>query len=386
MKPLRHLKQFFIGIILMAIIVVGCTLAPSEPPAAAEPAVSEVSGEKEPEPQNTANIETNREAKNVPEAAESVKIDSAPTVASTTEPTKSAEKDVLPSPPVKPCGDFFDSYTRITGGPQDSGDVLESELAALLDARMKEHDVGCALLVGIDVTDFDTPGEIRDSIDYYYNILKLYPNTFTPFLDLDTESSTDFTTERLGQILTAAHGKIGYKGFGEVSFVDPGPWEGRRFNDKPLPEIINFMGGRKMVVAAHIERGQTSDLSQVLSQYPHTNIIIHGYPDGIKDLLIKHKNLFYAAELEIMLGEGTYGCSISWSDGDVNNALSQYAPLIAAAPEQVLWATNAHSKCHFQPEFYGKLIEFSEKFVEKLPEEHRDKFSHENGEKLFGLR
>lgn len=283
----------------------------------------------------------------------------------------------------KPCGSFFDAYTRITGGPQDSGDVKESELAALLAARMKEHDVGCALLVGVDVTDFDNTEEIRDSIDYYYTILKLYPNTFTPFLDLDTESSADFTTERLGQILTVAQGKINYKGLGEVSFVDPGPWNNKKFTDTPLPELIEFFGEREMVVAAHIAQGQTADLKSILTQYPDTKILVHGYPDGLKDLLVKHKNLYYAAELEIMLGKGTYSCSISFSDGDVDSAISQYAPLIAAAPDQVLWATNAHSKCHFQPGFYGKLIEFSQKFVEKLPEEHRERFAYGNAERLL---
>lgn len=286
----------------------------------------------------------------------------------------------------KPCGSFFDAYTRITGGPQDSSDVLESELASLLAARMKEHDVGCAVLVGIDVTDFDTQQEIKDSINYYASILELYPGKFVPFLDLDTESSSDFTIERLRQILEEASGKIDYHGFGEISFVDPGPWKSKKFTDAPLPELIEFFGEREMIVAAHIARGQTSDLKNILTQYPNTKILVHGYPDGIEDLLVRHKNLYYAAELEIMLGDGTYSCSISFSDGDVDSVIRTYAPIIAAAPEQVVWATNAHSKCHFQPQFYGKLIEFSKKFIEILPEEQRDKFAWKNAVGLFELQ
>ncbi|MEK6940269.1 MAG: hypothetical protein AABX31_06095, partial [Nanoarchaeota archaeon] len=126
------------------------------------------------------------------------------------------------------CGKFFDAYTRITGGPQDNSEVQESELISLLAARMQENKVGCAFLVTVDITDFDTPQQIQESIARNYDLLKSYPGKFTPFLDLDSESSSDFTVERIQQILTEAEGKIDYKGFGEVSFVDPGPWKSKK--------------------------------------------------------------------------------------------------------------------------------------------------------------
>lgn len=295
-----------------------------------------------------------------------------------------SEQVVVEEP--KPCGSFFDAYTRITGGPQDSGEVLESELAYLLAKRMQENNVGCALLVGVDVTDFDMQQQIKDSIDYSSAIINSYPGKFVPLLDIDADTVSEITLDLIKGILEEAEGKIDYQGFGEVSFVDPGPWKNKKFTDVPLPELIEFFGERDMVVAAHIARGQAADLKAILTQYPDTKILVHGYPDGIKELLVKHKNLYFAAELEIMLGKGTYSCSISFSDSDVDSAIHQYAPLIAAAPEQVLWATNAHSKCHFQPGFYGKLIEFSKKFVEKLPEEHRDKFAYQNALRVFGER
>lgn len=285
----------------------------------------------------------------------------------------------------KPCGDFFDAYTRITGGPQDSGEVEESELASLLSARMKENNVECAVLVTIDVTEFDTTQEIQESIDNNYNLLKPYSAKFIPFLDLDSESSSDFTVERLQQILAAAEGKIDYRGFGEASFVDPGPWKNKKLTDKPLPEIIGFLGKKGLVFAAHIRDGQTAELDAVLTQYPKTKILVHGKPSGIKELLVKHKNLYYAAELEIMLSEGTFSCSVSVSDSKVDSAIKQYAPIIAAAPEQVLFATNAHSKCHFQPQFYSTLIESANAFIDRLPEEHRKPFAYENAVKMLGI-
>lgn len=305
---------------------------------------------------------------------------------SETEPDPAAiEKPVMETiEEPKPCGSFFDAYTRITGGPQDSGDVKESDLAALLAARMKEHDVGCAMLVTIDVTNFDSQQQIRQSIDFYADILRDYPGIFFPLMNIDTNAAADFSIDLIEDILAAAEGKIAYQGLGEVSFVDPGPWKNKKFTDEPLPELIEFFGEREMIVAAHIARGQTSDLKNILTQYPNTKILVHGYPDGIKDLLMKHKNLYYAAELEIMAADGTFSCSsISTSTNDVENAFRVYGPIIAAAPEQVLWATNAHSKCHFQPGFYSELIEFSNKFIEKLPEEHRDKFAYENAERLI---
>lgn len=286
----------------------------------------------------------------------------------------------------KSCGDFFDAYTRITGGPQDGGEVEESELVSLLSARMKENNVGCAVLVTIDVTEFGTIEEIQESIDNNYKLLKPYSAKFIPFLDLDSESSSDFTVERLQQILTAAEGKINYRGFGEVSFVDPGPWKNKKLTDEPLPEIIQFLGKNELFFAAHIRNGQIAELDTILAQYPNTKILVHGKPSGIKESLVKHKNLYYAAELEIMLSDGTFSCSVSVSDGKIDSAVKQYGPIIAAAPEQVIFATNAHSKCHFQPQFYSTLIEFANKFIKRLPEEHRKPFAYANAVKLFGIQ
>ncbi|MEK6869355.1 MAG: amidohydrolase family protein, partial [Nanoarchaeota archaeon] len=323
----------------------------------------------------------------VPEVEERVIEEPGPIVEEAPEEVKEITKEVIEEPVVepKPCGSLYDAYTRITGGPQDSGEVKESELASLLAKRMEETDVGCALLVGVDVTDFDTQQQIRDSIDYYATIINSHPGRFVPLLDIDADSASEITVDLIKQILEEAEGKIDYRGFGEVSFVDPGPWKSKKLTDKPLPEIIEFLGENDMILAAHIRNGQTIELDTTLSQHPNTKILVHGNPSGMKELLAKHKNLYYAAELEIMLGQGTFSCSISSTDSKVNSAVSQYAPIIAAAPEQVLFATNAHSKCHFQPQFYSEMIEFTDKFIEKLPEEHRDLFAYKNALALFGV-
>lgn len=360
--------QFLIILIFVLIFLHGCA------PQAIPP---EVSIQEKAEVMEVPKIEGSTEnLQEVPEASSKITEETA--IAT----TEAVEKETVEEKPYR-CGKLFDAYTRITGGPQDSGEVQESELISLLAARMQENNVGCAFLVTVDITDFDAPQQIQESIDRNYDLLKPYPNKFTPFLDLDAESSSDFTVERIQQILTEAEGKIDYKGFGEVSFVDPGPWKSKKLTDKPLPEIIDFLGKNNLIFAAHLRNGQTTELETILSEYPKTKVLVHGSPSGMKELLVKHKNLYYAAELEIMLSDGTYGCSISVSDKDVNSAISQYGPIIAAAPDQVLWATNAASKCQFQPQFYSKLMEFTNKFIEKLPEEHREKFAYKNAEGLL---
>lgn len=118
-------------------------------------------------------------------------------------PSVAKESNILPnletSSPEKveskPCEDFFDAYTRITGGPQDSGEVKESELASLLAARMEENNVGCALLVGVDVTDFDTSQQIKESINYYSAILNLYQGKFVPLLDIDADTASEISVD-----------------------------------------------------------------------------------------------------------------------------------------------------------------------------------------------
>ena len=147
----------------------------------------------------------------------------------------------------------------------------------------------------------------------------------------------------------------------------------------------------------HPTQKQASEIGTMLSRYPNTKVILHGFellgtPDLVT-LLRNHKNLYWTYDLATMLDGNLYvfqdsASFISWFDVNkqqyLNSVRSKLLPLLEAAPVRVMWGTDIVAAWHGETAVFSRLMEFSRSLVDSLPAEHRDNFASANALRIFG--
>ena len=147
----------------------------------------------------------------------------------------------------------------------------------------------------------------------------------------------------------------------------------------------------------HPTQKQASEIGTMLSRYPNTKVMLHGFellgtPDLVT-LLRNHKNLYWTYDLATMLDGNLYvfqdsASFISWFDANkqqyLNSVRSKLLPLLEAAPVRVMWGTDLVAAWHGETAVFSRLMEFSRSLVDSLPAEHRDNFASANALRIFG--
>lgn len=279
-----------------------------------------------------------------------------------------------------PCeGDFFDSHAHFDGlvdeHPFTPGPRWVSLAPQDLAKRMSEHKVDCVVLF-VDMTNIEV------GINRMQESLADTGVGFVPFLpEYD---------------LLPLSGEKVFFGIGEIGFYE-GPLKGTSLTADPWPKIFEYAAKENLFLMFHLTEQQADDLEKMLSQYPNTKVILHGFESLNTGLvgkwLSKYKNLYFTYDLATMFDGYLYRVQnspdfISWYDANKKQYLTsvrnRLLSLLEAAPDRVMWGTDVVANWHTEPEVYNRLMEFSKELVDSLPAQYQDNFAHANAQHLFG--
>lgn len=295
----------------------------------------------------------------------------------------------------KSCGPLFDTHVHLQGTGRGD-DVDPAEIAGSLAQRMAENGIGCALVFNGIIVEDGIPRAIRR----YADAIEPYQGKFVPFFELESDADevSEITVDRIKTVFD--NNRVQFKGYGETTFYDE-PWRGYSLSSEPWPQIFRFASEKGIVVMVHPREGQTQDLSNVLSKYPNAKVMIHGSEllDDVPELLKTNKNLYFTLDTSVLLTDDAKHNYLYDSDSKsefirgydrnknalLQNALNKYASIVAAAPERVMWGTDAAAEWHFDKEVYSRYVDFSSSFIAQLPAEQQKLYAYENAVRLLGV-
>ena len=290
-------------------------------------------------------------------------------------------------------GDFFDTHAHFdglenTGEVFGHGNAYVSLTPKELAQRMSEHKVSCGILFvsSMDLNkDYDSMRESMQGINA----------GFLPFINVFGSSRGDIS---LDVIKNAHNGREeAFFGIGEYGFYT-GPLTGTSLTADPWPAIFEYAAEKDLVLMLHPTQLQANEIDTMLSKYPNTKVVLHGYellstPTLLENLLRNHKNLYWTYDLATMFDGYLYRTQnseefILWYDANkqqyLRSARSKLLPLLEAAPDRVMWGTDLVAAWHVEPAVYNRLMEFSNELVDSLPAEHQDNFAYANALHIFG--
>lgn len=250
---------------------------------------------------------------------------------------------------------------------------------------MKEHNVGCVVLF-VSIFDIDKDFNLMQESLSRVNVgfLPFFPIYDPSQLSVAKISKIDKGREQV------------FFGIGEIGFYQ-GPLKGASLTADPWPAIFEYAAKENLFLMFHPTERQANDLEKMLSQYPNTKVILHGFESLNTGLVGKwlrtYKNLYFTYDLATMFDGYLYRVQnatdfISWYEANKKQYLTsvrnRLLPLLEAAPDQVMWGTDVVASWHTEPEVYNRLMEFSRDLIDSLPPQHRDNFAHDNAQRLFG--
>jgi hypothetical protein len=183
---------------------------------------------------------------------------------------------------------------------------------------------------------------------------------------------------------------------------------GADLSNQSWSSLFQFAGEHGLFVMLHPTPREVPALEAAAARYPNTRFLIHGFDlgaAGYTSLLKKYPNIFYTLDTATLLkdaapggqkhlmyprGEGSAAEFASAYDRDkayfLEQAEREWAPVVLAAPDRVMWGTDVSFDWHADPQVYNRLIDFSEAFIATLPAEVQGQYGSENAVKLFGGR
>lgn len=290
-------------------------------------------------------------------------------------------------------GVWYDSHMHL------DNDDFARKMAPL----MLSHGVNCGVLfVQMNLADID------DSFELAREALGETPGVFVPFFDVIENKGTAVQLDQLTE-LSEQYGEF-FRGFGEFALYQAGDpkydLSGTDLLNATWSRLFTYAGQHNLIVMLHITPREAASFEQAAAAHPQTTFLIHGFElggAGYAALLKRHPNVYYTLDTATLLKDAAPGSTrhlmypgtggnvrefIAAFDADheyfVNQALREWAPVISAVPERVLWGTDVSSDWHSDPEVYDRLIQFSEQFVAGLPQSVRAPYQVQNALRLFG--
>jgi len=368
--------MYLLGFLLLLVFIVfGCaekTLVPKEPLVA-----------EEPEPlfeEQKVNKTTEEEPIGIKSAEEEIS-QVAEKAASEAESSWTQRK-------VSCAGSLFDTHAHFDALVQSKDYPSHSQWVSLtpqeLEKRMIEHKVGCAVLfvATLDMDkQFDSMRESLVGLDV----------GFLPFFI--AFDGTKLSPEMISKIHEGR--EEAFFGIGELAFYVE-PLIGTSLVADPWPAIFEYAAKENLFLMLHPTQQQASDVEKMLSRYPNTKVILHGFESLDTGLVEKwlrnYKNLYWTYDLATMFDGYLYRVQnaadfIKWYEPNKEQYLSsvrnKLLPLLEAAPDRVMWGTDVVADWHVEPEVYSRLIEFSHKLIDSLPPQYRDNYAYANAQRIF---
>lgn len=280
-------------------------------------------------------------------------------------------------------GGLFDSHAH-TGG---EGFGQANIALPLLVERMRQNNVKCAVLF---IPAFD--------VDYRFDALRAELSGadvgFIPFYQPIVPAH--FAGDAIKRAIEQQEQV--FFGIGEIPFY-MGIMQGAALKSAPWPALFTFAGQRKVPLMIHPTTLQAPEIAEMLSAYPDTKVILHGYEllmmSGtlLEKLLREHKNLYWTLDVATlvegrMVRERSAADFIRWYEANKAwsfDAARQYLTrLLAAAPDRIMWGTDVGPGWNIEPEVYSRLIAFSRALIDALPAEQGKAYAYENARRLFG--
>lgn len=297
--------------------------------------------------------------------------------------------------PAEPCeGRLYDSHAH----PDD--DAVVERLPEL----MSEYDIGCSVLfTQMDINDIDT--SLLEARERYSGM----PGRISIFYDVITDSPAEVTREKLDDLYQKSGGE--FNGLGEFAFYEES-FQGTELTDEGWPVIFQFAADKDLAVMIHPQADMVGSLEQMLERYPDTKVIVHGFelPDEMPGLLKDHPNLYFTLDTATMfvLGELTpesipqhlfypgggpntdFVVDTFVADYDrqreeiVSMAVDKWLPVLLAAPKKVMWGTDISLEGHVDEAVYSRVIDLTNAFADKVPQQYRQAYLRDNAFNLLG--
>lgn len=303
---------------------------------------------------------------------------------------------VAPAGAAQYGGPLYDTHTHA-----DEWDTTDR-----MGDAMGGHDVRNAVVFfGMDPDDPD------GSFDDAQEVLWRHPERFVLFFHVDPKRPSDSDPARLEKVLASEHAPL-FSGFGESAFYRD-PWRSHLLSEEPWPGVLELAAREELVVMVHVRGDQSGDLERALAEHPDTTLLVHG-PELLPDLprlLAEHDNLLFTLDASTYLREPAEpgverprtplmfppvegdAAARSWFlethdrelDRMMEDAVREWTPVVAAAPDRVFWGTDVAFAWHTDDAVYGRILDFSRDFIAALPAETRDAYAFDNARQRFGV-
>lgn len=265
--------------------------------------------------------------------------------------------------------------------------------AKLFIKQMRKNRVVTTVFLNFQMN----PSNPSDSYIDVKDEIKPYPGAFSPFFSIDVNAPEELTKTKLEAISSI---NPRFKGIGEFALYRA-PFQNSSLLSAPWPDTFQFAAEKNLFLMIHLRPGQISELSQMLSTYPNTKVLLHGpeFPNELPSLLQQYSNLYYTLDTATLLWLN--GSPIMYPNDNsgrktfikkfdrnrkkmLNAALNTWKPVIAAAPDRVMWGTDASFEWHLTTDVYKRLIVFSRDFIKRLPKSQQKPYAYGNALRILG--
>ena len=274
---------------------------------------------------------------------------------------------------------FFIGMFGISGEPTSELLVSNQGLGEVIAAAQKHP---------YRIIPFFNPGIGGDEVEQYLGeqLTGMYTNTLS-------------ASEKIA-------GKGFIRGFGEVETQE---WSVKHYDPKVV-QLIDLAQQNNLHFMFHPVANKIGDVEKIIEAYPDTIFLIHMYREDLdksKSTLIKmlkeHDNLYYsidAAHILFVNGddiiykydsadkESSISKFVSAVDSKensiINDGIEAYKPLVDAVPDKVMWGTEIGPEYAFDPKVFDRAIKISRFVIAGFDEEHQEAVGYKNALRVFG--
>ena len=255
----------------------------------------------------------------------------------------------------------------------------------------------------------------ENGLGYVISVVQKYPRRVVPFYNpgFGGEEVEPLVGEELTAIysrnLAATKSIVGNNFINGLGEIETQEW-GIAHNNPKVIQLFDLAESNNINFMLHPVASKIDQIDQIAKAYPNQKIIIHMYREDLDNgeskvikILQENENIFYSIdaahiaysnkrdivyEYEKSTIEESKSAFISDFDSNynkiLNDAVSDYKPLVEAVPNKVMWGTEAGPVYTFEPEVYDRLIKISREFIGKMPPEHQELLGYKNALREFG--
>lgn len=282
-------------------------------------------------------------------------------------------------------GEYFDTHAHWL---PSMGPEIPAKYAPLMD----EFDIGATVL-------FSPSAHAAEGYESFLERLTDPGVEYLPFMSAPPPG------RQLGAELRNLYddNENAFWGFGEWKPQNEPvpPFDGERFT--PLWELSSDFD---IPVMFHPQASQEGTVEPALNSHPDATFILHGHQmlsygregpglgPALPRLLREYDNLYWQMDVGVMLGgrllrPGSSSEFVEWYESNASEVVDAYQDvlpqLLEAAPERVVWGTDIAQHWNLADEAFSSLMDFTERVLEAVPENHHAPYKHENALQLFDL-